>query len=190
MVNLLNVGLGNEPSWWQYRDGELFDIFDTYKKIGSCTLTLVRDQQSPRNEHQFFPNSWFVDKTTDQMKPVLEVTGLETFQQRSTGNGRLCLQALYDLSQKKGCDGRIQALAAFGSAPFYEHCGFEGGKKGEDGLKYFNPTSQNVMRLFPAGFTQNHFCFIPITPRKVTKKEPRCTNNTLLNQSDRNFQRF
>lgn len=188
MVNSLGIGFENAPSGWQHREGELFDIFDFYRKIGSCTLTLVRDQQSPRYEQQFFPNSWFVDKTSDQMKPVLEVTSLEVFQQESTGNGRLCLQALYELSQKKGCGGRIQVLTTLGSVSFYEHCGFEGGQKGEEGLKYFNPTSQNLTRLFPAGFTQNNFCFIPVVPDRVSKKEFSLLDKALVKQNTHTLQ--
>ncbi len=189
MVSLFHIGLENEPSWWQPREGELFDIFASYKKIGSCTLALVHDQNSPRKGQQFFPDSWFNNRISEQMKSILEVTGLETFQQRGAGNGRLCLQALYELSNQKGCDGRMQVFAAFGSAPFYEHCGFEGGQNGVDGLKYFNPTPQNLAHLFPAGFSKNNFCFIPVSPQKVAQKEPSQSQKTLVNQNLQKIQR-
>lgn len=170
MDNKANIS-SNISSWWQPQDGELFDIFCAYKKVGSCSLALVDNQRSPRKEQQFFPDSWFVNTRSDQMLSILEVTGLETIQQKNSGNGRLCLQALYELSKRRACGGRIQLFSDFNSAAFYEHCGFSGGVKGESGLKFFDPTDKNLTLLFPNGMEQANCRFIPVSlPQRVSKK--------------------
>lgn len=170
MDNKKNIS-SNVSSWWQPQDGELFDLFYAYKKVGSCALSLVDNQRSPRDEQQYFPDSWFVYKKSEQMLPVLEVTGLVSFPQKNLGNGRLCLQALYELSKRRACGGRIQLFSDFDSAPFYEHCGFSGGVKGASGLKFFDPTDRNLALLYPKGFQQLNFRFIPVLlPRRVSKK--------------------
>ena len=168
------------PSWWRPQDGQLFDVFSSYRKIGSCAIAFVYNQHSPRKEGQFFPNSWFPNKTSKEMLPILEITGLETFGQRKSGNGRLCLQALYELSKRRNCDGRMQVLSDFGSAPFYEHCGFLGGEKGKDGLKYFDPNPQNFSLLFPSGIEKSEFRFIPVSIKKSPKDELSRTDKVLF----------
>ena len=167
----------NIPIGWQPQDGQLFDVFNSYRKIGSCAVAFVYDQRSPRKGKQFFPNSWFVNKISQEMLPILEITGLETFGQQKSGNGRLCLQALCELSKHRHCGGRIQVLSDFNSAPFYEHCGFSGGEVGKDGLKYFDPTPQNITLLFPHGIGKSEFRFIPVSIQRSPKKE--------LSQSDK-----
>ena len=180
MIGELHLGLQNKLSWWRPKEGELFDVFSSFQKIGSCGLALVDSQLSPRKEEQFFPDSWFMDKKTEKMRHVLEVTVLEAFQQKKMGNGRLCLQALYDLSHQKGCGGRIQVFADLGSVPFYEHCGFKGGTAGKNGLKYFDPTPQNLSLLFPTGESQMKCQFIPISSRSSVKVLSQ-TNKVLFN---------
>ena len=171
MSEVLPKKFENTPAGWCPQSGELFDIFHAYKKIGSCSLSLVESQNSPRKEAQFFPDSWFVYRSGNKMLPILEITGLETLQRQKIGNGRLCLQALYGLSKRRGCGGRMQVLSDFNSAGFYEHCGFLGGVAGENGLKYFNPTPKNLSLLFPNGVQQQGFLFIaaPVLG-KVSKK--------------------
>lgn len=188
MTGEFNLGLQNKLSWWRPKEGELFDVFRSYQKIGSCALALVEDQLSPRKEGQFFPDSWFMDKKSEQIRPVLEVTDLETFQQKKSVNGRLCLQALYELSYQKGCGGRIQVFADFGSASFYEHCGFKGGKVGENGLKYFDPTPQNLSLLFPMGEPQVKCQFIPVSsqsPVKVLSSTSKALYNNVRQKGQR-----
>lgn len=167
---------------WQPREGELFDVFKSYQKIGSCALTLVENQEFPRTGACILPNSWFQDRNSNWVVPVLEITGLETFQQRCSGNGRLCLQALYDLSCRRGCGGRMQVFADFDSAEFYEHCGFKGQNAGQNGFKYFDPTSENLHRLFPEGFQQNEFRFIPVPLPCIAKNTYSHTDKVLFDR--------
>lgn len=162
------------------QEAELFDIFKAYKKIGSCALVIVENQKSPRSGQQFFPDSWFWAKNSDRVFPILEVTGLETFQQKGVGNGRLSLQALYELSKNKGCGGRMLVYADFDSAGFYEHCGFKGGEKGKNGFKYFDPTSENLTLLFPNGFQSGGYMFIPVELQKTEKRKLSQTDKALF----------
>ncbi len=152
------------PSWYQKKDGNLFDLYLAYKKIGSCSFVLVENQKTPRDQSQYFPDSWYDRKNSENMKPVMEITGLIV--PKNKGYGRLCLQALYELSCRRNSCGRIQVLADFGSAPFYEHCGFSGGKTGQDGLKYFNPTAKNLKLLYPKGIQNEKFKFVPVRVQK------------------------
>ena len=118
----------------------------------------------------------------------MEITGLETLQQKKVGNGRLCLQALYELSRQRGCGGRIQVFADLGAAPFYEHCGFRGGNVGERGLKYFDPTPQNLSLLFPSGEIQIRCQFIPVaqtTPVKTLSQTDGSLFNRMLQKGQR-----
>ena len=62
--------------------------------------------------------------------------------------------------------------AAFGSAPFYEHCGFEGGEVGQDGIKYFDSNKKSLSLLYKGPKSERNFKFIPLSvPYSVTDKE-------------------
>ena len=162
------------PSWWKKQEGELFDIFESYQKIGSCSYAIVTNQKFPRKTGEVFPKSWFSYKNSDDMLPILEIVGLETISKKNQGYGRGCLKALYELSCKKGCHGRLQVFAAFGSGSFYEHCGFKGIEKGKDGFKYFDPTPESLKLLFSKNESEANFKFIPVTtPKSENKKESR-----------------
>ena len=182
MVKVYSKAFENKPSWWQPQNGKLFDIYRSYQKIGSCALALVDDQKCPLNERQFFPDSWYLNKMSGRMKSILEITDLEAFSQREQGNCRLCLQALYELSQHRGCGGRMQMFSDFGSASFYESCGFSGGSVGVDGLKYFDPTSQNLVLLFSTSPQQEGYHFIPILDSETYQNTLSRTNKVLFDR--------
>ena len=149
------------PNWWKKQKGELLDIFQNFQKLGSCSCVIVENQISPKGEGQIFPDSWFIDKYSNIVLPTLEITGLEALNKKGTGQGRLCLQALYKLSRRKGCGGRLQVIASFGAGTFYEHCGFQGPQNGADGIKYFDPTPQSLALLFPNSVELENIKFIP-----------------------------
>lgn len=125
-----NFNIKNDGSYSVYNGEEI---------IGSCSI----------QTHQYFdypdcPNLW-------KGKPVLEITGLgitEEVHAFHSGYGRSMLLACYEYSQKIGCEGRIAVPATWGNGSFYEHCGFRGDKPGEDGMKYFEPTPENIEKLF------------------------------------------
>lgn len=169
----------NIPSWWPKREGKLFALFCEYQKIGECCFCISKDQQIPKEKQHLFPSSWFFDRRKVTLKPVLEITGLLT--EKNRGNGRLCLQALYERSVYEGCEGRMQLIANFDSGCIYEHCGFKGEEQGKDGLKYFDPTPENIQSLFSKTESQDgkkrknerekRFRLIPLpTPRSSQRK--------------------
>ena len=151
-------------------------IYHAYKKVGTCVLHIEDRQRVNRTQNSLFPNSWFLNKKSETAFPFLKITGLETMEQKEKGNGRLCLQALFEYSKLYGCKGRMVVQAAFASAPFYEHCGFEGGEIGQDGIKYFDPTDKNISLLYKDGMPEGNFKLIPMS----IPDSP--TDNDLLNQ--------
>lgn len=59
------------------------------------------------------------------------------------------------MSIEKGCEGRMEVHATWGAGSFYEHCGFIGKEKGEPGIKYFDPTPENIEKLYKGGKREN-----------------------------------
>ena len=154
-----------EQSHW------LFEIYKNFKKIGTCSCKFFDISTLTEDPLTILPISWFSQKRSRTILPVLEISGLETLNDRNNGNGRLCLQGLFNLSQSKNCGGRMVVRSKFGSAPFYEHCGFVGQNAGQDGIKYFNPIKGNVKLLFKDSAQTNDFKFIPFeTPRSRISK--------------------
>ncbi len=170
------------PSWWKKTEGEFFDIFESYQKIGSCSYAVVTDQTFPRKTGDFFPKSWFLYKNLDTMLPVLEIIELETINKKNKGYGRECLKALFKLSQQKGCHGRLQVFTTCGTGPFYEHCGFKGFEKEKDGFKYFDPTPENLKLLFSKNELETDFKFIPVITHKSEHKKESKKDPVLLKQ--------
>ena len=150
------------PSFWQKKEGETFDIFESYQKIGRCSYTVVQDQKYEERTDKFFPDSWFHYKKSGDMRPILEIIDFKTIK-KNQGYGRLCLMALSKLSQKKGCEGRLQVIATADSGAFYEHCGFKGLEKGKDGYKYFDPSLENLQLLFSKDDPSTNLKFIPVS---------------------------
>ena len=154
-----------EQSCW------LFEIYKNFKKIGTCLCQFLDVSTLTEDSLTVFPTTWFYHKRSKSLFPILEIAGLETLNDRNNGNGRLCLQALFNLSQSKNCGGRMVVRSKFGSTPFYEHCGFVGQNAGQDGIKYFNPTKRNMDLLFKDSEQTNDFKFIPFeTPRSKISK--------------------
>ena len=150
----------------------LFDIYLAYKKIGSCVFCIESHQIVNRTQQPVFPNSWFSDRKSRRVFPFLKITGLKIEEQKRQGNGRLCLQALFEYSQRSGCNGRMALNTAFGSAPFYEHCGFKGGEIGQDGFKCFEPTAQSLSLLYKDSTQEEKFKLIPASvPNSVVDKD-------------------
>ena len=163
---------------------QLFAIYRSYKKIGTCVFHVEDRQKVGRNQQSIYPNSWFANKKSEHVFPFLKITGLETMGQKKQGNGRLCLQALLECAIRNGCGGRMLVEAAFNSAPFYEHCGFEGGEVGQDGIKYFDPTEKNLSLLYKGTEQAGRFKFIPLSPQNSdTDKE--LFNRMLMNAQNK-----
>jgi len=160
----------------------LFAIFKEFKKIGTCSCQVIDTQEYDKTTQTIFPNSWFYSPKRDVMKPYLKINGLESFKQQRHGNGRLCLQALFELAQRYGCEGRMLAEARFGSAGFYEACGFHGEYSGQDGLKYFNPTQKNLSMLYKGNTEKTAFKFIPLPTIDSEKEKNSHTDLALFNQ--------
>lgn len=127
-----------------------FDMVDGDKTVGQMNVSVHKQKTSSRGESQIYPDSWFIGDT-EQLKPVLEIDGFGTVGNQGGGYGRAGLQRAYEMSLEKGCDGRVEVHATWGAGKFYEHCGFvgkNGEKSGKPGIKYFEPTEENVAALY------------------------------------------
>lgn len=118
-----------------------YDMFEGDTKVGTCNISI-----HPQYSGVQCPETW-------KDKPVLEIDGFGTFQRN--GYGRAGLQKCYELSQQMGCEGRIVVHATWGAGSFYEHCGFNSDNPGQPGIKYFEPTSENLEKLFKGGKKDN-----------------------------------
>ena len=145
------------PDWWRPKAGARFDIFQDYKKIGSCSCVVVNDQVVPRGTDQSFPSSWYVNKYTDQVRPILEIIRLET----TLADARSCLQALYEISQHRGCDGRMQIAPSSETRIFLERCGFKEDNPNRKGLQYFDPKLKSISLLMGNNDQSVNFKLIP-----------------------------
>ena len=133
------------------------------KKVGEASVGIRINAYAPREKMQFYPDSWFcappqksdILGSISPMKPFLEITRYDFFENVGKGYGRWGLQKLYQLSCQLGAEGRISLDAQNHSAGFYEHFGFVGIISGEDGRKYFDPTEENVKALFSKKADEN-----------------------------------
>ena len=163
---------------------QLFAIYRSYKKMGTCVFYVEDRQKVSRNQQSVFPNSWFANKKSEYVFPFLKITGLETIGQKKQGNGRLCLQALFECAKRNGCGGRMLVEAAFKSAPFYEHCGFEGGEVGQDGIKYFDPTPKSLSLLYKGEEQIGEFKVIPLSAQN-SETDKELYNRMLMNTQNK-----
>jgi len=134
-----------------------FDMVDGDKEVGTMNISVHKQKNSSRGENQIYPDSWFIGDT-EQLKPVLEIDGFGTIENQGKGYGRAGLQRAYEMSIEKGCDGRVEVHATWGAGSFYEHCGFvgkNGEKNGQPGIKYFEPTKENITALYKGGKREN-----------------------------------
>lgn len=118
-----------------------YDMFAGDTKVGTCNISI-----HPQYSGFQCPDTW-------KDKSVLEIDGFGTFQRN--GYGRAGLQKCYELSQQMGCEGRIVVHATWGAGSFYEHCGFNSYNPGKPGIKYFEPTPENLEKLFKGGEKDN-----------------------------------
>lgn len=134
-----------------------FDMVDGDKTVGTMNVSAHKQKTSSRGENQIYPDSWFIGDT-EQLKPVLEIDGFGTVGNQGGGYGRAGLQRAYEMSLEKGCDGRVEVHATWEAGSFYEHCGFvgkNGEKNGQPGIKYFEPTEENIAALYKGGKREN-----------------------------------
>ena len=118
-----------------------YDMFEGDTKVGTCNISI-----HPQYSGFQCPDTW-------KDKSVLEIDGFGTFQRN--GYGRAGLQKCYELSQQMGCEGRIVVHATWDAGSFYEHCGFNSNNQGKPGIKYFEPTPENLEKLFKGGEKDN-----------------------------------
>lgn len=138
---------GIEPRDLDYETSEEYLFLDNERVVGCCATEVQSHLKACRGEAQFYPDSWFIGDT-EYLKPVLEIPAFSFENYRKQGYGRAGLQQLFHLSQAKGCEGRIHLLANKEGPAFYEHCGFIGLEAGKNGYKYFDPTPENIAKLF------------------------------------------
>ncbi len=138
-----------------------FEFYFQNQKVGKCSVRFCQNAYGIYGENQFFPDCWFCEEKhfiqffgkSTQLKPFLEITNLDFSDFQGKGFGRMGLQTMYRLSEELGAEGRIFLTARKRTtslrepAPFYEHCGFKG-NEGSEGGKYFEPTPENIDKLF------------------------------------------
>jgi len=122
-----------------------FVMVDGDKQVGNMVVAVYQGKKSPRGQEQIYPDSWFMDEKSEQLKPVLEISGFATADNAGLGYGRAGLQRAYEMSLQQGCEGRVTVPSTWGAGPFYEHCGFSDGLHG---IKYFEPTEENIAALY------------------------------------------
>ena len=130
-----------------------FDMLDS-KKIGEIHISIHKKKTDIQKEKHTYPDSFYIEDS-NQLKPILEIDGFSTIGNSGGGYGRAGLQRAYEMSVEKGCEGRMEVHATWGAGAFYEHCGFMGKEKGKPGVKYFEPTSENIKKLYKGGKREN-----------------------------------
>lgn len=130
-----------------------FDMVDNEHKVGNIDISIHRKKIVSGDEHQSYPSSWFVENS-NQLKPVLSIDGLGLFGYQGAGYGRAALQRAYEMSVEQGCEGRIEVPVTW-NAGFYEHCGLVGKEIGKPETKYFEPTPENIEKLYKGGKREN-----------------------------------
>lgn len=130
-----------------------FDMVDNEHKVGNIDISIHRKKIVSGDERQSYPSSWFVENT-NQLKPVLSIDGLGLFGYQGAGYGRAALQRAYEMSVEQGCEGRIEVPVTW-NAGFYEHCGLVGKKVGQPETKYFEPSPENIEKLYKGGKREN-----------------------------------
>ncbi|MFI3242519.1 MAG: GNAT family N-acetyltransferase [Alphaproteobacteria bacterium] len=157
------------------------------KKVGNCEVSIHKNKKSPRGDEQVYPNSWFVDEFSDQLKPYMEIVGFGTVggddENRRKGLGREALKAIYNFSIENECAGRMEAHATFGAGGFYEACGFkhlnnknrtqyiEEGYHNNDGIKFFDPNDNIAMTKLTKIKGDNAERIASVRERQSEKKE-------------------
>ena len=131
-----------------------FDMMNGDNTVGQMNVSVHHQKTSSRGENQIYPDSWFIGDS-EQLKPVLEIDVFSTVGNQGSGFGRAGLQRTYEMSLEKGCGGRVEVHATWEAGSFYEHCGFVGKKKGQPGVKYFEPTEENIAALYKGGKREN-----------------------------------
>lgn len=130
-----------------------FDMVDNEHKVGNIAISIHRKKIASADERQSYPSSWFVENS-NQLKPVLSIDGLVVFGYQGAGYGRAALQRAYEMSVEQGCEGRIEVPVTW-NAGFYEHCGLVGKKVGQPETKYFEPSPENIEKLYKGGKREN-----------------------------------
>lgn len=123
-----------------------YDMFDGDIKVGICNISI-----HPQHDAFKCPDSW-------KGKPVMEIDAFGSTEAQDHGFGRAGLQQCYEKSLELGCEGRIVVHATWGAGSFYEHCGFQSDNLGKPGIKYFEPTPENLAKLFK-GERKTNFSF-------------------------------
>ena len=165
------VGMASDAYMWQTdadmaRDNATekhYQFFSDGMPVGRAATRVLRHAFAFREQQQFFPASWFQGNagviggyySVARLKPILNITCYNFKNYRGVGYGRAGLQKLYLLSRRLGCDGRIVLTATNNAGGFYEHCGFQGLKAGNDGEKYFDPQCQTLKKLFQRNHIRN-----------------------------------
>ncbi len=143
-----NQKQGNiDPHDLDYQTSEKYEFISHHCVVGECSTVVQSHIHALRGKHQFYPDSWFIGDS-ECLKPVLEITRYSFEHYKHQGFGRAGLQRLFELSKQKGCAGRIHLHADKEGPAFYEHCGFVGLSAGQNGRKYFDPTPDNIAKLF------------------------------------------
>lgn len=130
-----------------------FDMVDNEQRVGNIDISIHRKKIASDDERQSYPSSWFVENS-NQLKPVLSIDGLGLFGYQGAGYGRAALQRAYEMSVEQGCEGRIEVPVTW-NAGFYEHCGLVGKEAGKPETKYFEPTPENIEKLYKGGKREN-----------------------------------
>ena len=124
----------------------LYDMVDNEQRVGTIGISIHRKKIASADERQSYPSSWFVENS-NQLKPVLSIDGLGVFGYQGAGYGRAALQRAYEMSVEQGCEGRIEIPVTW-NVGFYEHCGLVGKEAGKPETKYFEPTPENIEKLY------------------------------------------
>ncbi|MDR1693640.1 MAG: hypothetical protein LBR70_00395 [Lactobacillaceae bacterium] len=108
-----------------YSSVMFFNMYDEEKKVGDCAVSIHANMTDNRGEKQLYPDSWYKDKASKELLPILEVDGYSTIGSQGKGYGRLGYQKVYELSVKTGCGGRIITMPTFTAGNFYEKLGMQ-----------------------------------------------------------------
>ena len=168
----------------------LLTIFHAYRKIGTCSCAIADNQRADQSVSPIFPASWFSKRSPHKMLPFLQIDRLEPLEQRKAGSSRLCLQALFELSQKHGCMGRMVVNTNTGTDVFCEKCGFKRVNNNQENTQYFDPSDENLSLLYGGLEQKGDFKFIPFSVSKTVQEKNSIANRKLFKSIQEEKQRI
>ena len=106
-------------------EADYYDIKLGRKILGNTTYKISNGETFAPAKIAQFPTNWLTDSKEQPVKPFLFISYIELLKEKGQGLARKTMQILHELSEKKGCEGRMALSATPTTTGFYSHLGFD-----------------------------------------------------------------